>query len=570
MTRVKRSHLIAAGLAILGLGVAPFVLVPYPLALLTLALAYGLFAFGLDLTWGRTGVVSIGHAAFFGIGAYGAAIAVKNDFPMLVGAVAGVILATMVAWIIGMIGLGTKTLPSTMAILTLALTLLVEQVALSWRGTTGGSNGLFVSGSGVVVDYYRTAVIVVVVVAVVWLWVIRGRWGRRFRAVQSNEKRAAHLGINLHATKTFSFCLSAAVAAIAGATAAPVMGLISPSTAGIILSAQVLVWLAVGGRGSIAGAFIGAGIVSIGQQYLGDAIGSWYLLVLGVIFILVVRFAPAGLVGSVQSLLRRPIAEAAAQGARLDATEIALAHPDENSKVRDSVNGAQSALEIRDLMKSFGATRVLRGVDLEVMSGEVMCLIGPNGAGKTTLLHTVTGGQNFDEGSIHLFGEDISTWSIHARAQAGLGMVFQIPSIFPDLTPAQNLQLAASEAKNAAPLPQVYTRFVDDHSRTALDLPLADRRALEMAMILVWNPKVILLDEPAAGLSHEESMSLARRLRTVADQTGCTLITVEHDMEIVRELAERVVVLVEGAVMVDGTMDEVSANESVKQAYLGV
>jgi len=243
---------------------------------------------------------------------------------MMVGAVGGIVLATLVALIIGMIGQGTKTLPSTMAILTLALTLLVEQLALSWRGTTGGSNGVYVPGSRVVTDYYRTALITVITIGMVWLWIIRGRWGRRFLAVQSNEKRAAHLGINLHATKNFSFCLSAAVAAIAGATAAPVMGLVSPGDAGIILSAQVLVWLAVGGRGSIADAFIGAGIVSIGQQYLGQAIDSWYLLVLGVVFILVVRFAPAGLLGTARSLLRRPLAESAAQGALINPTEISL------------------------------------------------------------------------------------------------------------------------------------------------------------------------------------------------------------------------------------------------------
>lgn len=570
MNRLKRSHLITAIAVCIGLGAAPFLLVPYPLALLTLALTYGIFAFGLDLTWGRTGVVSIGHAAFFGIGAYGSAIAANNDLPMTFGAVGGIVLATLVAWIIGMIGLGTKTLPSTMAILTLALTLLVEQLALSWRGTTGGSNGIYVPGSGVVIDYYRTALITVIVVSVVWLWIIRGRWGRRFLAVQSNERRAAHLGINVHATKTFSFCLSAAVAAIAGATAAPVMGLVSPGDAGIILSAQVLVWLAVGGRASIAGAFIGAGIVSIGQQYLGDVIGSWYLLVLGIVFILVVRFAPAGLLGTARLLLRRPLAESVAQGTLVNPTEINLGSPTDASEITTATKHGRAALRIVGVTKSFGATHVLRGVSIEVMSGEVMCLIGPNGAGKTTLLRIITGDQILDDGQIQLFDQDVSTWSTHARSRASLGMVFQIPSIFPDLTPAQNLQLACSEATNPAPLPDVYARFLDDDSRLATDLPLADRRALEMAMVLVWNPKIILLDEPAAGLSHEESMSLARRLRSIANQTGCTLLTVEHDMEIVRELAERVVVLVDGAVLVDGTMDEVSANEAVKHAYLGV
>src|SRR5699024_494120 len=158
----------------------------------------------------------------------------------------------------------------------------------------------------------------------------------------------------------------------------------------IILSAQVLVWLAVGGRGSIADAFIGAGIVSIGQQYLGQAIDSWYLLVLGVVFILVVRFAPAGLLGTARSLLRRPLAESAAQGALINPTQISLCSPSQNSQSATATKHGQSALQISRVTTSFGATEVLRGVTMSVASGEAMCLIGPNGAGKTTLLHIIT------------------------------------------------------------------------------------------------------------------------------------------------------------------------------------
>lgn len=588
--RVRRPHLIAAGAACLGLAVAPFLLMAYPLALLTLALAYGLFAFGLDLAWGRAGVVSIGHAAFFGIGAYSVAIAVDHELPMALGTLVGVVLAVAVALLVGWIGLGPRTLPSTMAILTLALTLLAEQVALSWRGTTGGSNGLTVSGSGVVIDYYRTAIIVVVVVALVWFWVIRGRWGRRFLAVQSNAARAEHFGINPVTTRVFSLCLSAGVAAVAGAAAAPIMRLVSPGVTGILLSAQVLVWLAVGGRGTIAGAFIGAAAVSIGQQYLGDAVGGWYLLVLGVLFILVVRFAPTGLMGAVRALVRRPLSETAAQGTRLAAAVVpvaaaeadeaelagAVSEADETGPAEgadpagDLAGDPARALRTAGVSKSYGATEVLAGVDLDVAAGEIVCLIGPNGAGKTTLLDIIAGDRPPDGGAVWLFGEDIAARSIGARAQAGLGKVFQIPSVFEDLTPAQNLQIAVAESPDPVPVPRAYARFRDEGSLLAKDLPLADRRALELAMVMTWNPRVVLLDEPAAGLSHEESVNLARRLRAVALRTGCTVVVVEHDMEIVRELADRVIVLVGGAILTDGSMDAVSANEDVRRAYLEV
>ena len=298
---------------------APFVLTPYPLALLTLALVYGLFAFGLDLAWGRAGIISIGHAAFFGAGAYGWAFAVRYDLPELVGALAGVLIAAVAALIIGLVGLGRRALPSTMAILTLALTLLFEQIARSWVEVTNGSNGVIVPSRGLIPDYYTTAVAVLVVVAVVWFTVVRGRWGRRFLAVNANPDRAAHLGIDVRGTRLTAFVVSAVVAAIAGVLAAPVMGLVAPTSGGIMLSTQVLVWLAVGGRGSIPGAFVGAILITMGQQYLGAALGSWYLLVLGVIFLLIVRFAPGGLAGVARRILRVPSHVAAAQDAHLRA-----------------------------------------------------------------------------------------------------------------------------------------------------------------------------------------------------------------------------------------------------------
>jgi len=255
------------------------------------------------------------------------------------------------------------------------------------------------------------------------------------------------------------------------------------------------------------------------------------------------------------------VAESAAQGALLAPRAMRAAEATDVSSA--------DALGIRGVTKSFGATSVLTGVDLTVRDGEVVCLIGPNGAGKTTLLNIVGGDLAASGGTIEVFGRDVSRKAIHERSREGVGKVFQIPSVFADLTAAQNMQLARAEALTAVPLPEAYRRFVDDHTTLASELPLADRRALELAMVLAWGPRVILLDEPAAGLSHEESVMLARRLREVADETGCTLVIVEHDMEIVRELADRVVVLAAGSLLVDGSMDDVSANEDVRRAYLG-
>jgi branched-chain amino acid transport system permease protein len=562
--RVGARHAVALAAACLALAAAPFVLLPYPLALFTLALVYGLFAFGLDIAWGRAGVVSIGHAAFFGLGAYGSAIAAAHDVPMVLGAAGGVAAAVVVAVLVGLAGLGRRAMPATMAVLTLALTLVMSQGARSWTWLTNGTNGLVVfAGGGVVGTYYRTAAIVLVTVVLVWFVVLRGPLGRRFVAIRADQQRAEHLGIDPRRVKTTALAVSGAVSAVAGAAAAPVMGLVSPSAAGIVISTEVLVWLAVGGLGTISGAFLGAGLVTIGEQTLGDVLGSWYLLLMGVLFLVVVRFAPEGLVGLGRSLLRRPHREKAAGGA-------VLTGPAGTPPVLPSVDGAAPAISAQDVGKDFGPVPVIKGIDLQVAAGEVVCLIGPNGAGKSTFLGILAGEHIPERGQVGLAGQDVTGWAPHDRARLGLGRLFQIPSVFLDLTPAQNLAIARAEAVQQPVALPLYDRFLEADDAPARELSLADRRALELAMVLSWGPRILLLDEPAAGLSHEDSIALARTLREVAERTGCTLVAVEHDMEIVRELADRVVVLADGRVLVEGSMEEVSAHDEVRRAYLGV
>lgn len=569
VARVERRHVGALGLAVVALAAAPFVLTSYPLSLLTLSLAYGLFAFGLDLAWGRAGVISIGHAAFFGVGAYGIAIAAKHDVSLLLAVPITVVLAMSVALAVGLAGLRQGTTPSTMAVLTLALTLLVDQAARSMLSLTNGSNGLYVGSGGIVGTYYDVAAVVLGTVTVVWMVALRGRFGRRLLAVRINEVRSQHLGIDPQRVKIAAFVLSAAVAAVAGMIAAPVVGLVAPGMAGVVMSTQVLVFLAVGGRGSIAGAFLGAGLVTIGQEYLGAAIGSWYLFVVGVVFVLVVRFAPGGLTGLVTARLGRPVDRTAAQGAVIpppvaEPAGAPQAQPGDRSRI-----DGMPALEVRGLVKSFGATPVIRGIDLTIARGEVVCLIGPNGAGKTTLLNLVAGDLAPTAGQILIGGRDVTHWSPHHRAALGLGRLFQTPSVYPELTPAQNLATAQAEAHHPVRLPAELSRFTEVDDVLTTDLSLADQRALELALTIAWGPEIVLLDEPAAGLSHEDSIRLAHILRAISRDLACTLVVVEHDMDIVKQLGDRVVVLAEGRVLVSGDMDSVVSHDEVRAAYIG-
>jgi branched-chain amino acid transport system permease protein len=327
------------------------------------------------------------------------------------------------------------------------------------------------------------------------------------------------------------------------------------------MSTQVLVWLAVGGRGTISGAFLGAGALTFAQQYVSEAVGDWYLFGLGAAFLLVVRLAPEGIVGLLVSRVRSLRPSYAAQGAFFDLR----AHGEHADA---ETTAADQALSIRAVTKSFEALPVIQDVSLDVPTGQIVCLIGPNGAGKTTLLNIVAGDLDAD-GVIRISGRDVTRWPPHRRAELGLGRLFQIPSLFLELTPRQNMLLARSEGRPSVSMPPSLQRFVDDDARPASELSLADRRSLELAMALAWGPEVLLLDEPAAGLSHEDSVGLAKTLRQLAEVSGYTLVIVEHDMEIVRELADRVVVLANGRLLVDGSMDDVVANEDVRRAYLG-
>ena len=567
--RIAARHWVALGAAAAALAAAPFVLPSYPLAVLTLGLAYGLFAFGLDLAWGRAGVISIGHAAFFGAGAYGVAIAGKFGIHPVLGAVLALALTAIVALVIGRIGLGPKALPSTMAVLTLALTLLAEQASRSWLGLTGGSNGIYVPSSGTVNNYFLTACAVFVIVVVVWFFVIRGRFGRRMAAVHSNQHRTEHLAVNPTKTKLLAFVLGAGVASLAGSIAAPVIGLVSPAAIGIVMSTQVLVWVAVGGRGTILGAFLGAILVTVGQLSLGDALGSWYLLALGIAFIVIVKFAPEGVVGLLRRIVRPSLSRQAAHGTVIAAPAPPSAAQAAAQAATQAPTDAPPAIELRGLVKRFGPVPTINSVDLSVTQGEIVCLIGPNGAGKTTLLNLIAGDLAPSAGTITVLGDEVTAWPAYKRAQLGLGRLFQIPSLYRDLTPAQNLAMARAEAFRQVTLPAELSRFTDQDDVLARDLSLADQRALELALAIAWGPRVVLLDEPAAGLSHDDARYLAGLLRRVNAEIACTLVVVEHDMDIVRELADRVIALAEGQVLAAGTMDEVAAHPEVRSAYLG-
>jgi branched-chain amino acid transport system permease protein len=533
----------------------PFLLSEFKVGLIALGLTYGLFAVGLDLAWGRAGIISIGHAVFFGLGVYGVAIALTRHGSPLIGGLIGVVLAAVLGVFTAAVGLRRVTNPSTMAVLTLAITLLAEKVARDWWSVTGGSSGLYVPPLASTNSYYWICFFASIgVVAILWLTVFNRPLGNRLTAIRLNDRRAEHLGIPIFRDRVIAFTISAVVSAIAGCLSAPWMSSVSPDRVGIVLSTQVLVWVAVGGKATILGPFVGAVAATYGQDVLASSMGQSYLLLLGILFILSVLLVPNGIAGVFRS------------GPQLaDTTPVGVVPA---APMREGSGDVLAAVAI---VKRFAGNTVLDGVTLRVKPREIVCLIGPNGAGKTTLINILSGAIECDAGSVTLRGEHIETAPPHRRVAAGLARTFQIPSLFPGLTVAEHLILARQEVGMVAPLPPAYERLERERARQRVEmLSLSDRRSLEIAMALCSRPAVLLLDEPAAGLARNEAGALAETLRALREQVGCAIVCVEHDMEIVRDLADRVVCLHRGKVISEGTMDQVSANAEVRRAYLGI
>lgn len=546
----QRASRLMVAVAIVLAGLCPLFLSTFHVELVALALLYGLLAFGLDIAWGRAGIVSIGQAVFFGVGAYGVAIAQAHGVWLGLGWLAAIGISAAIAAAIGAAGLRPMSSASTMAVLTLATTLLAEKIAISWTPVTGGSNGLFVTPPQNSSQYFwMVLAFVVAVVFAAKRFIVDSRLGNRLTATRLNERRAEHLGMPVFQVRLLAFVAGAVVSTIAGSMAAPLITTITPDRVGIVLSTQALVWVALGGRATILGPFVGAFVAVIGQDALAGTLGPYYLLLLGLLFTISVIFMPAGIVGLVET----------------------------GDRVRQNVSRwarrfvpAQGSLRITDLTVRLGGNTILDRLDLSVAPSEIVCLIGPNGAGKSTLLNALSGQLSATTGRMELGSYEFTATSAANRVSLGVGRTFQVPSLFPNLTVSEHLALARQEGGPDLHLPQRYEEMAVAVADVPIEkLSLGDRRLLEIGMAMCLRPRFLLLDEPAAGLARHEAELLVQDLKTLRAEAGCAIICVEHDMELVRTLADRVICLHRGAVLSQGTMDEVSADPDVRKSYLG-
>jgi ABC-type branched-subunit amino acid transport system ATPase component/ABC-type branched-subunit amino acid transport system permease subunit len=531
----------------------------YVFVMATLALT-AIAGLGLNILLGLAGQVSFGHVGFYAIGAYAVAIlttAAKLSFwlalPLAVG------LAGLVGALLALPALRVKG--PYLAMITIAFGFVVENGASEWKTLTGGQNGIMGVPTVKVFDSalgergVALLAIALCALLVFGFWRLsRSSWGSAMRAVKDSEVAAESVGLNPVAVKTLAFALSAACAGLAGALFAPLSGFVTPSTFAFLQSILFVLVVIIGGAGTVGGPLVGAAIVVLLPEVLAG-LAEYRLLFFGALMLGVLWLAPEGIVGEVQRWLRRrrPCVQAAgAAGFELRKRTAA-------------------SLEVEGLGIAFGGVQAATGVSFAARTGEITSLIGPNGAGKTTVLNMLGGFYRPDAGTVRLGGMPVAGLAAWRVARAGLARTYQTSQLFGSLSVLENLVIAAPERAGTEREAENLLAFVgyrgDLHARAA-DLPHVDRRLVEIARALATRPAVLMLDEPAAGLSRSEKETLARLLQRIA-RSGVAVLLVEHDMAVVMGISNRVVVLDAGSPIAAGTPRDVQQDPAVRSAYLG-
>lgn len=577
---------ILVGIAVLFIA-APF-LAGGTVQILTFLLLNIMLAQSMNLLTGIAGQISLGHAAFYGVGAYGAGILMKTvGLPFVITVPAAAVIGALTGYLLSFPA--GRLREFYLAMMTLAFGLIFREVVREWDGLTGGAVGL----SGVpstalrnliivgwkvdAVDYFR--LVLIITVAIMWLVsnFIQSRHGRAFYAIQASEVAAGCLGIPRAATKRLAYTLAAGMAGLAGGLYAHMIGYLGPESFDLPRSIEVLVITVIGGLGSTAGQVLSAIVFTFLPEKL-QVFAQYQFIVYGIILTFTLILLPRGL-GGLLLLPPRFIKPASLRQVAHSDTAIQPVHTDENA-----------GLIVDSVTMRFGGLTAVDDVSLRLNPGRISALIGPNGSGKSTLVNVISGIYRPQSGEVRFFGEAITGLEDHRIAAAGLVRTFQDPRLVARFTVRENLLLGAHRRYRTSGV--VATLALPSASREEADflasvdavlrmagisdvadrplesLPYGYRRLVEVGRALLAEPKAILLDEPAAGLSEAEMGQLARMIRTMKD-AGLMVLLIEHHMDFVAELVDDVVVLDSGRVIYRGDVQGMRRNPDVIAAYLG-
>lgn len=531
---------------------------------------------------GYAGQVSLAQLTLAGVSAY--ALSVLNQhvgIPFPFAPIVAALFATAVGVVVGLPALRVRGLPLT--VVTLALAVFVEAFWFRNPSLNGGVQGAPIDsprlfgidlGIGAGTAYPRLAfgILCLVVLTVVGLgvaWLRRSSLGTDMLAVRANERSAAAAGIDVSRTKLVTFALGAFVAGLGGALLGYQQTLATPEPFAVFVGISLFAVVYVAGITSITGGIL-AGVMAPGGivYLLVDRflhVGDYYAVISGILLLVTVMANPDGIASKLPRIPWPAIGRRAA---------VAEVEPVAPATTLVEPDRAEPILSVRDVTVSYGAVKAATDVTFDVRPGEIVGLIGPNGAGKTTVIDAITGFAAAT-GSVTLAGAALAGRPPHARSRAGLGRSFQDVELYDDLTVAENVRVGAVRSRSAESVAQRVARTLAVLGLSGLAdreaglLSQGQRQLVSMARVLAAEPAVALLDEPAAGLDSAESRWLGEKLRVVADH-GTAILLVDHDMELVLTVCDRVIVLDLGTVIACGTPEEIRAHPDVLRAYLGV
>ncbi len=572
--------------------------------LMTLMLINLISVLGFQIFIGNTGIMSFGQVSFAAIGAYTTAILttpvmVKSfrianspfnlDEKQVSVGISLLITFVLVFALAALVGSVIVRLPPLSAtIVTLSWIIVVHAVIINWKSLTAGSEGfygippLFTNSliappdiaKGFVANTFTWVLICAALAIVVARLSRASQLGLRMQASREDSLAATALGMNVNLVRWIAFVISALFLALSGLLRAHFLGSINPDELYLDLTFVYLAMLLSGGMKSVSGAVLGTLIVTFGQDLmrtLGDGpnlaglqfpqLFGLPLLFLGAVIMGIMFYRPEGIL----------------KGFELDDVLSHWFSKDiQPVKQHSSVTLPSSVLATHNLTKNFGKIQAVGRASIEVKTGQIVGLIGPNGAGKTTMMNLISGVLDSSEGAVTLNAKDVTKDGSMGMARLGVARSFQNLRLFKDLTVRENVEVAASIAKR---FPGAYTVSVDEAlarfdllevaTRKAGTLAYGFQRRVEFARALALQPRFLLLDEPAAGMTETETHWLMQTIQKIRDDYGCGILVVEHDLPFIMNACERIFVMNWGNVIASGTPEEIQKNPEVIEAYIG-
>jgi len=560
--------------------------------MIILSLVFAIGASGLNIISGFAGYISLGQGAFVGLGGYTIGVLstkLPDSNPWLWVPVAGVVTA-VVALVLGLVSLRSRG--PAFVIITVAFLFLVQVIAVNTKSLTNGTNGLtlplpdwdFEVFNGPF--YYSLVGILALQLLMTW-WIMRSKLGMGLVAIREDESKAATIGINLPTEKIIAFMASAVFVGMAGAVYGYYLTFIDPrGMFSILVSVQLVLSMLIGGKATLWGPVVGAFFV----EWLNETAnnewggGNIRLFLFGGLLVAVVIFLPKGILPAIESFLAwlRTRNKAGLVGARIGTGGSLASITDRVQLVDRSEIPDRPLLEVKDLKRHFGGVKAVDGASFAVPEGSITGLIGPNGSGKTTIFNLIDDTIHAESGEIWLDGQRIDGKPSWTRAHRGIGRTFQITRLFREMTVLENVvavqrsfsvsglgRIAVSGKEAAAAeelLEYVGMRAFRDQKAHALSY--GQQKLVELAQILMLDPKLIMLDEPAGGINPVLIERMGEMIREL-NSYGKTFLIVEHNMPFVLGLCDPVHVLGRGRTMASGTPDQIKNDPAVIDAYLG-